>query len=84
MKKSITGGKWMGIIAFFFAIICFLTNYVIIIMNLKINIEYLYKIDLLAFGVFSVVWSAVFGSGAIKKIKGKVNEENDSNDNNTI
>ena len=68
-NMKLTPARWMGITAFLFIIACMIVNYVIIIMNLKINLEYLYKIDLIAFGVFTVVWGAVFGSGAIKKIK---------------
>jgi hypothetical protein len=68
-KEKTTQGKWMGMVAFIFIVLALTATYVIIIMNVKINLEYMYKIDLLAFGVFSIVWGAVFGSGITKKIQ---------------
>lgn len=78
MKKK-TPGKWLGLVAFFYIMICLTFSFVITIINTEVNIEYLYKIDLIAFGVFSIVWGAVFGSGMMKKHKG-INESEDNND----
>lgn len=69
MKKK-TPGKWLGLVVFFYLLVFLLIDRFIIIFNPEINIEYLHKIDLIAFGVFTIVWGAVFGSGAIKKYKG--------------
>jgi hypothetical protein len=77
MKKK-TPGKWLGILAFFYVMIAMTFSFIVTIVNPEINIEYIYKIDLIAFGVFSIVWGAVFGSGVMKKqmkIKGVQNEE---------
>lgn len=81
MKKLITGGKLMGIISFIFTLMVLLINYIIIILDIKVNIVYLYKIDLLSLWVFSTIWGSVFGSGIVKKLKNKesVNEKNSSN-----
>lgn len=80
MGKKITAGKWLGIVAFFFSLVSFATNYIVIIIDLKINFEYLYKIDLLVFAIFSIVWGAVFGSRTIKKITNKDDEMDESYD----
>jgi len=69
--KKFTAGKWMGIVVFIFIILCLIVNYIIIIIDHKINLEYLHKIDLLAFGVFTIVWGAVFGSNLTKKLRDK-------------
>lgn len=75
MNKKKTPGKWLGLVAFFYLLIFLLIDRFIIIFNSEINIEYLHKIDLIAFGVFSIVWGAVFGSSAIKKYKGIEKDE---------
>lgn len=69
MKKK-SPGKWLGLISFFYIMICLTFSFIITIINPEINIEYIYKIDLIAFGVFSIVWSAVWGSKTVKRVKG--------------
>jgi len=77
MKKKNTLGKWLGLIILFYLLISLSIDRFIIIFKPEINIEFLYKLDLIIFGVFSIVWGAVFGSGAIKKYKGGINDTKD-------
>lgn len=79
MKKK-TPGKWVGLVAFFYIMIALTFSFIVTIVNPEINIEYIYKIDLIAFGVFSIVWAAVYGSGHMKKqmkIKGVEDDTKD-------
>lgn len=72
-KKKITPGKWMGVISFFYILFHLILDKIIIIINSEINIDDLYRISLLSYFVFMIIWGAVFGSGAIKKIKNNEN-----------
>lgn len=70
-NKKFTAGKWMGLLSFFYLLISIMVTKIIILTKFDTNIEYLYKIDLLSYGQFVIVWGAVFGSGAIKKWRKK-------------
>ena len=73
MKKK--PGRWMGIIAFIHVILSISGSQIILVFSYDINVSELYKISALSFGVFSVVWGCVFGSGAIKNWKGVQNDK---------
>jgi hypothetical protein len=64
--KNKTPGKWLGNIAFFYIMFALTFSFIITIINPEIA-ESIYKLDLIAFGVFSIVWAAVYGSGHMKK-----------------
>lgn len=64
-------GRWMGVMSLVNVIVMQYTHEMFqIFFNAKIS-------DLslqIAYGIFIVIWGAVFGSGAIKKIKGKIDQ----------
>lgn len=67
--KKLTPGRWMGIVAFVHVLASITIAQFIVILNLNMDIESWYKLCALSFGVFSVVWTAVFGNGIVKKLK---------------
>jgi len=69
--KNFTPGKWMGVVAFIHVLASIAIGQLIVILNINIDMLSLYKLCSLSFGVFTIVWGAVFGSGAIKNIKKK-------------
>jgi hypothetical protein len=69
-KKKLSGGKWMGIIAFIHILISITFSQILVVMGYDGDLLTLYKLTGLSFGVFTVVWTAVFGNNAIKKTKG--------------
>jgi hypothetical protein len=70
--KKITLGKLIGILSFI---------NVVLMQYLHVILPVLFKVsadDLplkTAYGVFFLVWTCVFGSGTVKKIKDKVKKE---------
>lgn len=69
--KNFTPGKWMGIVAFIHVLASITIAQIIVMLSLNIDVMALYKLCALSFGVFSIVWGAVFGSGITKTIKEK-------------
>lgn len=70
--KKFTPGKWMGIVAFIHVLASVTIAQFIVMLSLNVDVSELYKLCALSFGVFTVVWGAVFGSGVVKNIKKKV------------
>lgn len=68
-KKQITAGKWIGFVSFFHIATNLIFDKVIILIRPEIDLGNLYKISVLSYLVFVIVWGAVFGSSAIKKLK---------------
>lgn len=69
-------GKIFGIIALINVLLLCYATIVLPIFFKELNFDFMLEIVKIAFGIFTIIWTAVFGSGAIEKIKGTIEQSN--------
>ena len=72
-------GKVFGIVSFINVLVLMHAIVIFPIFFKELNYDFMMEVLKVAFGVFTIIWGAVFGSGAIEKIKNQaVDNESDS------
>jgi hypothetical protein len=79
MNKKLSPGKVYGLLSFINVIVLLYCTLFISVFFPNIELEIIIIVDKISFGVFSLTWTYVFGSGAIKKFKGGQNDLSSKN-----